>query len=358
MERACIVPEILRTPLTGPTAWKATDYRNDESWVRYFTQAELAELTEATRTLKARGIKPEAFTRSDFPLPKLDAVMNDIHGELEKGRGFILLRGLNVEDYDLETLKILYWGLGTHLGDIISQNAYGDLLGYVTDFEGFAQGGYYDKGVRGHRTSAHLYPHCDSSDTVGLLCVYPAMTGGRSMICSSMAIYNEILETHPEYLEPLCEGFYFDLIGKGNTAREISNHRIPVFSYYRGWLSCRFNKRQIELGMEKAGMPLNALQQAAVDYVRELSMRDDFLLHMDFRPGDIQLLNNHCTLHSRESYEDWPDPKRKRLLLRLWLNVPNGRPLAPAFADRLNTGARGGVTGRLDLDEHARPAHT
>ena len=350
--------EILRETFTDPTAWKATDYQDNEQWIRQFTEAELREINDATLNLKARGIEPERFTREDFPLSTLSAVLDDVHDELENGRGFILLRGLNVEDYDLETLKILYWGLGTHLGEIISQNAYGDLLGYVTDFEGFAKGGYYDKGVRGHRTRAHLLPHCDSSDTVGLLCVQPAKEGGRSMICSSMAIYNEILANHPEYLEPLYEGFYFDLIGKGKTKDEISEHKIPVFSYYQGWLSCRFNKRQIELGMEKAGTPLNDLQQAAVDYVRELSIRDDLLLHMDFRPGDIQLLNNHCTLHSRGEYKDWPDDQRKRLLLRLWLNVPNGRPLAPEFANRLNTGSRRGVTKRLEVDEHARPAHS
>jgi len=349
--------EILKTPVTGPAAWKAADHQNNDNWIRYFSDAELSEIMEATRRLKASGIGPEEFTREDFPLPSLSAVMDDIHEELENGRGFILLRGLNVEDYDLETLKILYWGLGTHLGDIISQNAYGDLLGYVTDFEGFQKGGYYDKGVRGHRTRAHLHPHSDSSDTVGLLCVQPAKKGGRSMICSSMAIYNAILENHPEYLECLYDGFNFDLIGKGKTAAEISDHKIPVYSYYQGWLSCRFNKRQIELGMEKAGTPLNDLQQAAVDYIRELSTHDDFLLHMDFRPGDIQLINNHCTLHARGEYEDWDDEQKKRLLLRLWLNVPNGRPLAPEFANRLNTGARGGVTKRLEVDENARPAH-
>ena len=62
---------------------------------------------------------------------------------------------------------------------------------------------------------------------------------------------------------------------------------------------------------------------------------------MGFQTGDIQLLNNYTTLHARTSYED--DPAYKRLLLRQWLNVPGGRPLLPAVADRLGTGPRGGV---------------
>jgi hypothetical protein len=44
-------------------------------------------------------------------------------------------------------------------------------------------------------------------------------------------------------------------------------------------------------------------------------------LDMDFEPGDIQLLKNSAILHKRTAYEDWPDPARRRHLLRLWLSV-------------------------------------
>jgi hypothetical protein len=343
------MPEILHTAVTGPSAWRAADFLNDDSWIFRLTPAHLAELSGAARALKARGIGPLEFTKADFPLPTLGPALSDLLHDIEYGRGFVLVRSLNVADYDLETLKVLYWGLGTHLGQIISQNSQGDLLGVVTDMEGgkYAEGGYYEKGVRGHRTNAHLEPHSDSSDVVGLMCVRPAKAGGYSRVSNSMAIYNEILATHPEYIAPLTDGFHFDLIGKGRTAQEISNSRIPVFSYFEGILSCRFNKRQIELGAEKSGIPLTKLQQDAIDCVRALSVREDFLLHMDFQPGDIQLLNNHMTLHSRTGYEDHEEAAKKRFLLRLWLNIPNGRPLAPAFADRLNSGGRGGVTKRL-----------
>jgi len=341
--------EILRTPVTGPSAWKAADFLTDRSWMFELMPAHLREIGDAARALRARGIGPLEFTREDFPLPTLGPLLPGLLHDIEYGRGFVLIRGLNVADYDMDTLRVLYWGLGTHLGQIISQNSQGDLLGVVTDMEGgrYAKGGYYEEGVRGHRTNAELEPHSDSSDVVGLMCVRPARIGGYSQICSSMSIYNDILANHPEYIAPLTEGFHIDLIGKGKTASELSHSRIPVFSYFEGILSCRFNKRQIELGAEKNGTPLTRLQQDALDYVRDLSVREDFLLNMDFRPGDIQLLNNHCTLHSRSGYEDHADPDKRRLLLRLWLNIPNGRPLAPAFADRLNSGSRGGVTKRL-----------
>ena len=55
----------------------------------------------------------------------------------------------------------------------------------------------------------------------------------------------------------------------------------------------------------------------------------------------------HTTMHSRGGFVDWDEEEKRRLLLRLWINIPNGRALAPDYADRLNTGGRGGVTKRL-----------
>lgn len=67
---------------------------------------------------------------------------------------------------------------------------------------------------------------------------------------------------------------------------------------------------------------------------------------MEFRPGDVQLVHNHTLLHDRTAFDDWPDPDRRRHLLRLWLACPGARPLPDVFADRYGSvaiGDRGGV---------------
>jgi alpha-ketoglutarate-dependent taurine dioxygenase len=42
-------------------------------------------------------------------------------------------------------------------------------------------------------------------------------------------------------------------------------------------------------------------------------------LAFKLRPGDIQILNNHVTLHARSAFED--EPGRERLLLRFLVSV-------------------------------------
>lgn len=321
----------------------------DQSWIFQFSPADLGELEHATATLAERGLGPLEFGQHDFPLPELGPKLKRLLEEIEYGRGFVLLRGLDVANYDIDQLSLLYWGLGAHLGQVISQNSQGDMLGRVTDMEAgkYAKGGYYEEGVRGHRTNAFLAPHSDSADVVGLLCVRPAKEGGESWIASSISVYNRIRDARPDLLPLLFDGFRYDLVGKGRTAGELTQNQVPVYSWFEGLLSCRFNKQQIELGAGKLGITLTPEQIEAITLVEDLALSEDLLLPMAFQPGDIQLLNNHTTLHSRGGYVDWDVPEECRLLLRLWLNIPNGRALAPEFADRLNTGGRGGVTKRL-----------
>jgi hypothetical protein len=60
----------------------------------------------------------------------------------------------------------------------------------------------------------------------------------------------------------------------------------------------------------------------------------------------MQWVHNHTMLHDRTSYEDWPEPERKRHLLRLWLAAPGARPLPPVYAERfgkVDIGDRGGI---------------
>ena len=56
-------------------------------------------------------------------------------------------------------------------------------------------------------------------------------------------------------------------------------------------------------------------------------------LGLELRPGDVLLASNHTIVHGRTAFEDLPGAADRRHLLRLWLTIPNGRPLPPHYAD-------------------------
>jgi hypothetical protein len=85
---------------------------------------------------------------------------------------------------------------------------------------------------------------------------------------------------------------------------------------------------------------------AALDLFDALTNDPALHLQMQFEPGDMQFVHNHSLLHDRNGFEDWPEPQRRRHLLRLWLACPGARPLPPVFAQRygsLTVGDRGGI---------------
>jgi hypothetical protein len=332
--------EPLRTPITDPSAWRSRGFARDQSWVYTLSAAELSELDQAVNHCLAQNLECYRFTKKDFPLPKLGRKIEQILKELEDGRGFALLRGIQPDKYDDDTLYRLYWGLGTHFGEPITQNNRGEKIVEIQD-----RGVAYGPGVRGYSTNARLMPHSDASDLVALFCVRPAFKGGESCIASGMTIFNELLAHNPEYLEPLECGFHHNMRGEGVSGdpNETTENAIPVFSYYQNRLSCHFNRRLILEGIEKRGKPISPLAGSAIEHVNELALRDDIRFDMEFQAGDIQLLNNHIIVHSRFDFVDQEDPALQRRLLRLWTNVPNGRPLAPEYADRTNNGPRRGM---------------
>ena len=58
----------------------------------------------------------------------------------------------------------------------------------------------------------------------------------------------------------------------------------------------------------------------------------EIALEIELELGDITYVNCHVTYHGRSDYEDWPEPDRKRHLLRLWLNTDGERPLVEEIA--------------------------
>lgn len=309
--------EILREPITGPSVWTREDLKGT-AWITYLTPEEIEDLDRALRQVQARKLGCAEFGREDFDLPVFGPKIAQMRKELTDGRGFVLLRGLPVERYSLEEIETLYWGMGCHFGDVISQNADGDVLTHVTMHDHLDPA--KDK-IRGYQDRRHQEPHNDMADMVGLLCVRKAKQGGASSIINSPSMYNEMLATHPEYLPILYRGFPIDDRSSG-AAPDAVTPNVPSFSYHNGRLCLWFSRRVIEIALRKSGQQITALEKAALDYMEELTLRDEYRVDMQLIEGDIQFVSNYTVMHSRTSFEDYEDRRLWRLMLRLWVNFP------------------------------------
>ena len=326
---------MLLEPVTDASAWKGRDLEHDTSWIYPFSETALREIDVALAHVKARGLGIPDIRRADFPLPTFADELAALAREVESGRGFVVLRGLPVDRYSEEDSTLAYWGLCTYFGTIIAQNTRGELIGHVRDL-GFKWGEQHGRElVRGYLTRECLPFHSDSSDRVGLLCLRKAKAGGQSSLVSSMAIYNEILRARRDLLPQLYEGFYYSLRGEQKPGvAPVTSRRIPVFSYYEGKLSAGYVRKGIEQGRVARGVPFSDSEQQALEAIDALANREDLRLDMMLEPGDIQFCNNYTTFHSRTDFVDYDEPDLKRHMLRIWLYVPDGRPLAPEFANR------------------------
>ncbi len=333
--------EMLKGKVTDGTIWYAKDLEDDSSWLHTLSEDQRQEVTTALQIAKSKGATVASIKKEDFPLPHLGQLFSTMRTELDKGYGFSVLRGMPIEGLSIEDIELLYSGITAYFGEKFNQDTKGTLIDHVAD----RGNDYSDISVRGYTTNEQLTPHCDSGDLVVLLCVRPAKEGGMNNISCTMAVYNEIVENHPEYLEPLYQGFHYNIRGNGPIGpyQDITKHKVPVFCYHDGMLSCRYNQKAILTAEELPGVePLTQLEKDAINYVAELAMRDDIRFDVHLEAGDIAFLNNNTVLHNRDAFVDYEEPEKKRLLLRQWVNLDGARELPLEFADHYNTGPRRG----------------
>ena len=324
----------------GPSAWTGAEMRARDDWIVRLSPADRAELDAAWRATSHVPI--EAIGPADFALPALGPRLHALRDEIIDGRGFVLLRGLDIESWPIERTARTYWGIGSWFGRAVSQNAMGHVLGHVRDLDFHTE----DPNVRTYQTTERQFYHSDSCDIVALLCLQPAKRGGLSSIVSSVTLYNEIARRRPDLAAVLSEPVPFDRRG------EVPDNEAPfflnaVFNHHAGLVSSYVSRRYVESSQRHPDAPrLTPLHVEALDLLDALAEDPDLHLDMEFRPGDIQLLHNHTIFHDRTAFEDWPSPARKRHLLRLWLCPPNGRPLPERYAARwgsVTIGDRGGI---------------
>lgn len=322
-------------PITGANVWHGKDMARSPRWQRRLTPAQLAEIDAALAAARARRLDWETMTPEDLPLPGLAALMNDIREELENGSGLLMLRGLDPARYRLDELKIVYAGFCRQLGTLVFSNRGGEIMREIRDVGrdvgkrygelSDGQGAGFLSSYSRTLSNQGLRYHTDRCDVVALLCIRQAMKGGVSKLCSSPAVHNAMLVRQPELCAALYEDVWRSRFGEEDEGDTLG-YPLPVWGQRNGKFTSHYSRTFVEAGQRRPEAPrVSPAQWEALDLLSDLA--DEFSFEMIFTPGDIQFVNNHVIYHARTAFEDEAESGRDRMLLRLWLAMPNSRAL-------------------------------
>jgi Taurine catabolism dioxygenase TauD, TfdA family len=320
-----MIAEVLETACE----WTRDDVQDPTPWTEVFSASELTELDAAISFARNASSELLQIGKDQFPLPTLGPRLARIEHALIYGRGFVLLRGLPRERYSNDDMCLAYWGIGAHLGRPWPQNHHGHVLGDVTDQGKTVQ----DPTARGNELGQiGLDYHCDGSDLVGLMCLQTAASGGLSAVANSVALHNQLVRTRPDLAAELYLPQPFDYRGEQKPGTR-GWYTTPVFTRWGDRLFVRLIGAYIFASQRHPDAPrLTPAAREALEWLRDEAESGRYSVTMDFRPGDIQFINNYHVLHGRTPYVDDRASGQVRHLKRLWLETAVLTDRPPHFA--------------------------
>ena len=83
-------------PVNSEAAWRGSALRTRDDWIYVLRECEVAEICAAARAMAASGVAMEKLRAADYPFPELGKTISGWLAVLDRGRGFVLVRGLPV----------------------------------------------------------------------------------------------------------------------------------------------------------------------------------------------------------------------------------------------------------------------
>lgn len=306
-------------------AWKAASFKSSADYSLRLTDAERAEMVAAVRALPDAG-RPQETTAADYAMPALKPRLQAAFEDVRNGRGFVVIKGLPVDALSKDEFISAVWGIGRHFGDPLSQNTSGDLIGHVVDASA------EDATPRMYRSNLELRPHNDITAMISLACWHKSETGGASVIVSAVTVHDELCKHHPEVLAPLYRGFHYHQVGEEAPGEPpVTRERVPLFAVRDGQLSSRYLRSNLVAGHRALDMPLTQDEIAALNTFDAVATAPENRLAFFLERGDMLVVNNYTVMHARTSFKNYPEPERKRHLVRLWLDRPGFRNVPGEF---------------------------
>jgi hypothetical protein len=170
--------------LLHPSNWRAADLQQDQSWILNIDGQAREEMIQTVVAVADAKKTLFDYRREDFTWPRTSAFLSAALQEVKHGRGITLIKGLPRAQLTAHQFEILTWGLGLHAGVPRPQGKETQYISAVRD-----AGVSYRTGTgRGYSSNADLDFHTDSSDIVFLSCFNKAVSGGKTIVSSSMGL--------------------------------------------------------------------------------------------------------------------------------------------------------------------------
>lgn len=320
---------VYQQEIIGPSAWTRSVFAGPRAWTWRLSSEIVLELEQVLFQTHKMGKHAASLTIDDFARASLHEDAFILRQELIEGRGFVLVKGLDLSRYTEADACLMFWGVGTLLGIALPQNVNGERLFTVRN-EGYDIARDWGRvGVRLSKTAEGLDFHTDSApaimgitpDVVGLFMLRVAQGGGASALVSACTVHNNLLRERPDYLERLYGIYHFDRRAEARDGESLT-FAAPIFRYDKV-LNVRYLRFYItqEAVQELSGVRLTDIDIEALDYLDAVMNRSELQVIFMMEAGDILLLNNKSMLHGRTRFTDHEDIERRRHMKRLWLSL-------------------------------------
>ncbi|MBK1661699.1 TauD/TfdA family dioxygenase [Paracraurococcus ruber] len=306
-------------PQAGPSVWTGAALSPSDWMLPIGGEA----VTEIEAALVALGGRAPA-SAAEAPLPQLGPLLREVAERLEHGRGFALLRGLDLGRLAGPAAEAALLVLGAHLGTPLAQDAGGAVIGRVA-----GPGADPATGAAGP-----LRFHADPADAVALLCLRQPRVGGQVTLVSAPALHNALLKADRAALGVLHGGLPHRHAGGDPLL-------LPVFSTASGSFVGRYDGDALE------DAALEPAQRAALAALKDAAAAPGQALTLSLHAGDLLLLNPHLVWKQVSAMAAPAEDARE--LLRLWLSTPGSRALPESFGAVFGTTAAGAPRGGVPV---------
>ena len=92
------VPAVAMEPVIDPAGWMPDELASSDNWIYQLSDTECVQILDAVKKIEKQRIDIKQIQKSNFELNGFDRTLSDIRDEFQNGRGFVLIRGLPVDD--------------------------------------------------------------------------------------------------------------------------------------------------------------------------------------------------------------------------------------------------------------------